>query len=435
VLIKFTKHGTGSVARAVNYLLASHDHKGVERESVEVLDGGIPDLVILSGDSIERKHKYSSAVISWAPGDDPTREQEQAVLDDFIKVAAAGRPDPEGLTYLAVRHVASPPHIHVVMIREDAISGTAYNPAPPGWEKHFGVIEDLHNARNGWADPGDPARARAVAGTRGRRNNDKVRSKIEEDIYARAQRGELPDREALRAACEEHGEVTRMGKGYVSIKVEGADKAMRFKTSIFGADNPNEAAVLAAQEPPVRPPNVGNEVEAALRLNEVLKARRQWWDKKKEQSDDRPHIDGGQDSRVAVAAGGASADPAGATRSARRADSGDLQPAHEVGREVDRLGVTLRAAAARAGRGSLWARARRSIGQHFGHARKAGSQGQPSRSVLRKVGAAIRRIGQYVRPVAYTQPAAVNPNDPLYQEPTAAPPPVPGHKPPKPPGR
>lgn len=434
MLIKFTKHGTGSVARAVNYLLSSHDHKGQERESVEVLDGGIPDLVILSGDSIERKHKYSSAVISWAPGDDPTREQEQAVLDDFIKVAAAGMPNPEGLTYLAVRHVASPPHIHVVMIREDAMTGKAYNPAPPGWEKHFGVIEDLHNARHGWAHPGDPARARAVAGTRGRRSQDKVRSKIEEDIYARAQRGELPDRDALKAACEEHGEVTRMGAGYVSIKVEGEPRAMRFKTSIFAAENPNAAAALAAQEPPARPPNIGNEVEAALRLNEVLKARRKWWDKKKE-SDERQHTDGGQDTRVAVAAGRASADPAGANRPAKRAASGDLRPARETSDALDRLGSTLRTAAGGARRGSLWARTRRNIGQHFLNSRKSGSQGQPSRAVLRKVGAAIRRIGRYVRPVAYTQPAAVNPNDPLYAPPTAAPPPVPGHKPPKPPGR
>ena len=37
--IKFLRHGTGSAAKAAAYLLGERDHKGVDRDHVQVLIG------------------------------------------------------------------------------------------------------------------------------------------------------------------------------------------------------------------------------------------------------------------------------------------------------------------------------------------------------------------------------------------------------------
>ncbi|MCH9773449.1 MAG: hypothetical protein K0U28_07990, partial [Cyanobacteria bacterium] len=372
---------------------------------------------------ITRKNKYASAVIAFAPGDEPTREQEQEVLDQFLEVAGAGLKDPSGLTYVAVRHVASPPHIHVVMLLEDATTGKFYNPAPPRWEKHFGPIVDVYNAKYGWAHPGDPARARAFAGTRGRRSNDEVRSRIEDDILARAQRGELPDRDALRAACEQHGEVTRMGKGYVSIKVEGEARAMRFKTSIFAADNPNEAAAAADQPAPPPTPNIGNEIEAQMRLNQVIADRQQWWKKKEQESDER--TDSRADQRDRVAAGTAAEEPARPVGATAAADSGPVRTTGRPPRTARKLSQQVDATVGRTiadleatQRSGFWARARRAVTGHDRQARRHSPLGQRSWNLVEAARRAVRSLATWVRPELLSVPAeqpAAKANEPMRQ--------------------
>ena len=88
MLIKFIK-AKGSTRQAVNYLLQEKDNKGVIRADIKVLRGN-PKLIAEIGDSLKFKYKYSSAVIAWHKNDEPTPEQIDEVIDDFIKVAFAG---------------------------------------------------------------------------------------------------------------------------------------------------------------------------------------------------------------------------------------------------------------------------------------------------------------------------------------------------------
>ena len=68
MMIKF--HSAGRSGRAAaEYLEAEKDHKDRERENVEVLRGD-PFRVGQIADSLDFKHRYSSAVIAWAPEDE-----------------------------------------------------------------------------------------------------------------------------------------------------------------------------------------------------------------------------------------------------------------------------------------------------------------------------------------------------------------------------
>ena len=162
--IKFLRHGTGSAAKAAAYLLGERDHKGVDRDHVQVLIGD-PTQVAAVADSLGTVHRYSSAVIAFHPDDRPTPEQI---------ARSAGRLRGPRLRRPALRRVrvdrraTRQPgsrrrvHVHVLIARVELSSGLAYNPAPPSWRTDFDHVRDAWNHEQGWARPDDPTRARLV---------------------------------------------------------------------------------------------------------------------------------------------------------------------------------------------------------------------------------------------------------------------------------
>ena len=73
-----------------------------EREGVEVLRGD-PDMVAAVADSLAFEHTYRSTVIAWAPEDQSTDAQINAVLDEFEKTAWAGL-EPDRYAWATVLH-------------------------------------------------------------------------------------------------------------------------------------------------------------------------------------------------------------------------------------------------------------------------------------------------------------------------------------------
>ena len=145
MLIKFLRHGRGSGRSAVNYLMGPKDHTGQVRPGIEVLRGD-PELVGAVADSLTFRNRYSSGVIAWAPEDDPTDAQIEAVLDDFERVAFAGLASNQ-YCWSAVLHreEGAGIHVHVVVPRVKLQSGKHFNPAPPGWPRHLNPVAELYN--------------------------------------------------------------------------------------------------------------------------------------------------------------------------------------------------------------------------------------------------------------------------------------------------
>ena len=98
MMIKFLAHGTGSAAKAADYLTrerfpAQDQEQDQDQEKnpeeVKVLRGN-PDQVAAVADSLEFEHKYTSGVIAWSPEDAPSDAQIDRVVDEFEKTALGG---------------------------------------------------------------------------------------------------------------------------------------------------------------------------------------------------------------------------------------------------------------------------------------------------------------------------------------------------------
>lgn len=155
--IKFLAHGTGDPRRAIDYLLASKDHKGKLRPEVRVLRGD-PHQVAEVVNSLSFIHRYTSGIIAWAPEDKPRPEDVRAVLDAFERLAFAGL-SPDRFSYTAISHGD---HVHVFIARVELLTGKSLNVAPPRWKGAFYPLRDYWNAMKGWARPQDPLRARLL---------------------------------------------------------------------------------------------------------------------------------------------------------------------------------------------------------------------------------------------------------------------------------
>jgi len=260
--IKFSKHGKGSGSKAVRYLLATHDHRGVEREEVLVLRGD-PSLFAAVADSLDFSRKYTSSVIAFAPEDKPTDAQVDEAIDGFASVAFAGlAPDRVSWTAVLHREKNGAVHIHILTARVDLATGRALNIAPPGWEKSYDPLRDSMNHIYGWARPDDPARARplqpghsAFLDLQTLRGEKDPKTIIHDYIKQGVESGLINNRADILSALKEAGfEINRNSHDFVSVKIDVNDKkAIRLKGLFYGSEFDAEPYRKAAIENAGRP--------------------------------------------------------------------------------------------------------------------------------------------------------------------------------------
>jgi hypothetical protein len=186
MLIGFSKYGTGSAARPIDYLTAETVHtgttpakasaapvgyltgksgkKGVRREPSPVIVRGNPDRIKTVIDSIKFKNKYSSGVLSFSPNEIITPDMEEKIIKEFEQAAFAGLSS-DRYEILWVRHQHTKAHrheLHFLTPRIDLVTGKSLNIAPPrkATRQLFDTLRSKINAEYGLADPDDPARAR-----------------------------------------------------------------------------------------------------------------------------------------------------------------------------------------------------------------------------------------------------------------------------------
>lgn len=127
--------------------------------------------------------------------------------------------------------------------------GKAFNAFPPGWEKDFGPLRDLHNIREGWTRPDDPERARFCApshtdiaearrirwgGSPTRSEKEDARAQINAYLKARMETGSVRDRADVLTALREAGlDINREGKDYITVKDPDSGEKIRMKGGIL----------------------------------------------------------------------------------------------------------------------------------------------------------------------------------------------------------
>lgn len=272
--IKFLPHGTGVGQDAIAYLLGEEDHKGEIRASVEVWRGN-PKLTGKIIDSLKTVYRYTSGVINFAPEDQPTDNEIGSVLDEFERVSFAGL-EKNQYDFCAVVHRESNGgvHVHVIVPRIELTKGKAMNIAPPGWQLTYDPLRDAFNHDKGWARPDDPSRARLVQQGKAK---PQWRAGVDHKIVVTNYLTELvaaglvSDRRGVLDALAEIGEVTRAGKDYVSVKLEGSAKAIRLKGVLYGDDFSRSALETLARQAASRPESRGrSDPDAAAAARQAL---------------------------------------------------------------------------------------------------------------------------------------------------------------------
>ena len=164
MLLKFFTRGSGSGSRAINYLTRGDDPitKQLRQPAPEILRSGFAKMTGKVIDELKFKQKYTSGVLSFAPEDAPTEEEQQELIDDFEAIAFAGIAQ-QNRDILWVKHQHTGNNrveLHFVAPRVELSTGKSLNIAPPGWQNYFKPWRKKWNLQKGWADPDDLARAR-----------------------------------------------------------------------------------------------------------------------------------------------------------------------------------------------------------------------------------------------------------------------------------
>ena len=246
--VKFIARGTGSARAAVDYLLGERDAAGQLREGVDVLRGD-PEMVAAVADTLEFEHKYTSGVIAWAPEDQPTDAQIDAVLDKFEQTAWTGlEPDRYAWTAVEHRERGGGVHVHVLTARCDLETGRSLNIAPPGWQQTFDPLRDGFNHEHGWSRPDDPARARvqqpghrayveAATLRTGLEHEAEPRELLRDYLVQRVENGAVQSRADVVSALEEAGlQVPRQGASYVTARDPDSGNRWRLKGALYEHD-------------------------------------------------------------------------------------------------------------------------------------------------------------------------------------------------------
>lgn len=240
MLIKFTGGGRGGGRQVEEYLTRD---EGREHAPPEVVRGDMArtrDLI----DSIEqRQWTYSHGVLSFAPEDAPTEDQQREAMDAFERLAFAGL-DREQYDISWVRHSHTESgriELHFVTPRMELRSGRAMNIAPPGWEGTYAPLRDALNWSHGWARPDDPERAQELQRAPERAGEGfqlrEGREGIHGYLTALVASEQVTDRASMVLALREAGlDVTREGKDYITVRDPESDERFRMKGRIYEKD-------------------------------------------------------------------------------------------------------------------------------------------------------------------------------------------------------
>lgn len=265
MIVGFSKYGTGAASSAFDYLLTVKD-KARPPEIVRGCARLTGELI----DSLSFKHKYTSGVLSFAPGETITPEMEQAIIDEFEAHAFAGL-DSDQYSICWIRHTHADHHeLHFVTARCELSTGKSLNIAPPekkdllGRRPYFDDFRSMINARYGLADPDDPERERglkipdheakivamlkrsAEPNEQAKAVLDKaeLRDALHDLLILRVREGLINSRdEVLKTAVELGFEINRAGKDYITVRHN--DLKIKLKGGIYEQQFDRAAALEA----------------------------------------------------------------------------------------------------------------------------------------------------------------------------------------------
>jgi hypothetical protein len=310
MIVGFSRHGTGKGKGPTQYITDTQ-REGREHAPPEVLRGD-PDSTCRLIDSLEFKHKYTSGVLSFAPGETITPEMENKIMDRFEQVAFAGL-DQDQYDILWVRHTHANHHeLHFVTPRVELATGKSLNIKPPGTKtkQHFDDFRSEINATYGLADPTDPARERniknpdhelkiaAEALRQGKKPSHNMRELIDTVLTQRAEAGLIRKRDDVTQNIQDLGlTITREGKDYITVQEPESTKKWRLKGPLYARDfEPSRTIEKAdkARERDYSRPDPTTAKHYAQRVKQHIAARAEYHQSRYQRPNKQHRVEHGQ---------------------------------------------------------------------------------------------------------------------------------------------
>lgn len=247
MLIGCSPHGKDDAGRAIKYLLSENDKSGRSRSILPVVVRGDPAIILELTRSSPNVWKYTSGVISWAPGEVVPPEREVEIMNEFEQAAFAGL-ELDQYSILWVRHQHAGHHeLHFITPRLELRTRKSLNIAPPGkgTREIFDALRSWINAKYGYADPDDPKRARTTRQPSyveklkasnpelKQKKPEELRELIDQYLGEMVAEGLVRNRADVITALKTAGfEINRSSKSFISVRV-GNNKPVRLKGTLY----------------------------------------------------------------------------------------------------------------------------------------------------------------------------------------------------------
>lgn len=297
MIVRFFKTGQSNGEAPVNYLLRLRDHAGELRpEQPEILAGN-PRLTIALINGIARQNKYASGCLAFRSGEQPSKAELLAIIDNFKAIVAPGLATDQ-FNSLFVLHREPPDkktglsglHVHFVMpmtflagksVTGKDLTGRRWNPHPPGKRtiETMALFTSVTNHEHGWKQVTEnPLRVGVDSFWRkaGNTSNSKAAELLRQELDRGIRNGQINSREELcRYIDQSLGlTITRTGRDYISVKFPRHSQAVRLKGAMF--DSQTDYAKLraaTAEKPETGKLSIEAYQESKARLAILLRQR------------------------------------------------------------------------------------------------------------------------------------------------------------------
>lgn len=244
MMVRVFNTGTGNAKSAIGYLMGKNDHTGKPRAVAPEWLFGSPSLFQLVCDSTDRKQKYVSGAISFRDTEHPAEEQVQNIIAAFKVSFLPGLVEGDNYADAWIAHRDKGNlELHFVVAGTEIQTGRQLNIHPPGKRNiaHFQAFTQVMNQALGYdqvtPDPLKIALNEFEAKTDAGKKSRRVKRILSSELHSHIVSGRIANRDELITHLEDsYGEVTRIGKDYISIKLPGSSKAKRLKGPLFQED-------------------------------------------------------------------------------------------------------------------------------------------------------------------------------------------------------
>ena len=248
------RHGKNPVTKAISYLKSDLDHKGKER-NVKPRDfaGSALDCEI-AADCIDRKHKYISGTLSFRSDEKPTDNELREVIKKFRSTFLPGLE--HGVNFVDFWNIHEDKghlELNYIIPMIELTTGKALNPFPPGKATYEfkDAFDSYINHQLGYDQVvRNPLKAseskfeKKVLPHADSELADQIRAvkpdkdNISANVGYQILQGKITNRQQLCDYLENFGEITRVNDKFISLKINGSQKAFRLKGPVYeyGAD-------------------------------------------------------------------------------------------------------------------------------------------------------------------------------------------------------